>query len=97
MREERPFDVDAFSDAFKSAFESLESQDQINENDPQIATYRTRFKELDRLRKQLSTRLNADKGDMLSKLSRMSRGRRGLDGYRAALEGDKRGIPRGRG
>jgi len=97
LKEDRAFDVDSFGDAFGSACAQLESHNPISDGDPNLETYRTKLKELDRLRKQLTSLLSSERGEMLSKLSKMSRGRRGLDGYRAALEGDKRGHPRGHG
>ena len=85
----------AFNVAFTAHFEELASHPPIEEDDPGLDAYRSKLKELDRLRRQLESRLGKDRTEMLGKLGRMARGRRGLDGYRAALEGDKRGPRRG--
>ena len=97
LKQERAFDVDAFSDAFRAHFEQLASNPPLEEDDPDLELYRSKLKELDRLRRQLSARLGEDRGEMLDKLGRMARGRRGLDGYRAALKGESRGPRRGQG
>ena len=97
LKEGTGFDADIFTTSFLSAFEALQSLEPIDEGDPQLKSYRSKYKELERIRKQLFGRMSTERGDLLNKLSRASRGRRGLDGYRSTLEGDRRGIPRGRG
>ena len=97
LRAGHAFDIEDFSQAFAEAFQSLQDQGPIPEDDPELSSHRSKLKELDRLRKQLGELLTEGRGDLLEKLSRMTRGRRGLDGYRAALEGGQRGARRGQG
>ncbi len=58
--------------------------------------HRARLAELGRLNTRLSSELQARRGAAGARLERMEHGRRGLRGYRSAIQSGFRGAQRGR-
>ncbi|MEE2756070.1 MAG: hypothetical protein VYA30_05395 [Myxococcota bacterium] len=55
------------------------------------------LRDVERIRKQLASELMNIRGDLVNKLTDMSKGQIGLDAYRKALVGTKSGTRRGSG
>ena len=90
-------DLDVFNEQFDDVFDRLGDVNDTALNDAEQTSIRHRLKDLERVRQQLAGELVELRLQMAQRLTGVSRGRRGLNGYRAALSGSTRGARRGRG
>ena len=90
-------DLDAFGDAFDDAMHALSALPAIAPDDPDLAVWRQRLRELERLQTRLQEVLGVVRYGTQSRLLDLGRGRRGLEGYRGSLADGRRGTHRGRG
>ncbi|MEE2787581.1 MAG: hypothetical protein VX589_09595 [Myxococcota bacterium] len=97
VRRDGAVNLDQFDQQFDAAFERLVQVNATLEEGEQRTAVRHRLRDLERIRQQLASELVELRLQMAQRLTGVSRGRRGLNGYRAALSGPVRGARRGRG
>jgi hypothetical protein len=96
MRSGRAPDLPDFDARFDASFGALTALGPVDTTDG-AGECRQRLRELERLRVQLNRDLAHIRDGVSGRLNGIVRGRRGLKGYLASVNGAQRGARRGRG
>jgi len=94
VRQGRLMSLERMGDEFEALYQD------VQRSEPSLydeATFKTRLKTLNRLRAHLAEEVQNVRGATLSKLGIVTRGKRGLKAYKAALSNPDRGVKRGEG
>ena len=94
VRQGRLMALERMGDEFEALYEQVQKEELSLQDE---AAYKTRLKTLNRLRAHLAEEVQNVRGVTLSKLGIVTRGKRGLKAYKAALSDHDRGVKRGEG
>ena len=97
VRDGQTPDLDAFGTDFDSAFLQLQRLGDVNPGESETPNVRRRLRDLEQVRIQLSEELGLLRSEMEGRLVGVSKGRKGIRGYKKTLAGSQRGALRGQG
>ena len=98
VRSGTPADFLRFSDEFDGILTNLPEPELFTDlSTAEQGDLKRVLRDVERIRKQLASELMEIRGDLVGKLTEMSKGQQGLNAYRKALAGSKSGTRRGSG